>query len=109
MASQTKRRRCYTRTSRYIGVIWGLYRDHGTESGDYRDYSRFREVLGLYGEYIGIVEKKMETIEIIGGLGKSNFQLQGRLTFSMCVLFVFSEAVGRLREVRIKSKMKTVW
>ena len=38
----------------------GIYRDNGKENGNYRDYG------GLYWGHIGIMEKKMETIGIIG-------------------------------------------
>ena len=38
--------------------------DTGKENGNYRDY--IGVILGLYRGYIGIMEKKMETIGIVG-------------------------------------------
>ena len=44
----------------YSGVrVWGLYRDHRKENGNYR---------GNIGDYIGIMEKKMETTGVILGI-----------------------------------------
>ena len=41
----------------------GLYRDNGKENGNYKDY---RDCNRVYWGYIGIMEKKIETIRIIG-------------------------------------------
>ena len=48
---------------RLVTIIFGLYRDNGKENGNYRDHVG---IIGyLLGSYIGIMEKKMETIGII--------------------------------------------
>ena len=48
-------------------ILGGIYWDDGKENGNYRNYRGYiGVVLGFYWEYIGIMEKKMESIGIIG-------------------------------------------
>ena len=44
-----------------IGNILGLYRDNGKENGNYYNVKTIGLFRGYIGDYIGIMEKKMET------------------------------------------------